>query len=172
METNKSFKKIYSIILVLSLVVVGFLTWLVYFNKPLVADFDITIFPLMNAIFNGLSFSFLVAGIVQISKGEKEKHKKMMMSAFLSSCLFFVSYVTYHLFQGEVKYTGVGFIRYVYFFILITHIVLSAVVVPFILTTFYFGLNEVFQKHKKIGRWTFYIWGYVSITGVVIYLMN
>jgi putative membrane protein len=172
MNSNHSFKKVYSTILVLSLIVVGFLVWLVYYNKPLVADFDITIFPLMNAIFNGLSFSFLVAGIVQISKGNKEAHKKMMMSAFLSSAFFFVSYVTYHLFQGEVKYTGVGFIRYVYFFILITHIFLSAVVVPLILTTFYFGLNEFFQKHKKIGRWTFYVWAYVSITGVIIYLMN
>ena len=96
---------------------------------------------------------------------------KFMTAAFIASAMFLTSYVIYHHFQGDTKFMTEGFISYVYFTILITHIALSAFVVPLVLSSFYLALTGKFQKHRKVSKWTFPIWLYVSVTGVVIFFM-
>jgi len=94
-----------------------------------------------------------------------------MITAFVLSCIFLISYVVYHLFSAPTHYGGEGALKYIYFFILITHISLSAIIVPLVLFTMTRALQSRFDKHKRIARWTFPIWLYVAVTGVIVYLM-
>lgn len=141
------------------------------FAPPRQPDFDILIFPKVNAVLNSLVSLCLVLGLYFIKKKDIKRHKRSMLTAFVLSSIFLVSYVIYHSFGQETKYDGEGVLRYVYFFILITHIILAAGVLPFILFTFYRALNTDFVKHKKIARITYPIWLYVAVTGVLVYLM-
>ncbi len=125
----------------------------------------------LNAILNFTSFVFLTLGYRQIRKGNREKHKKFMLSAAVSSSLFLISYLTYHYFVGSVKFHGEGWSRPVYFSILISHTILAAVLVPMALLTLYRGLKGKFDLHKRISKKTWYVWMYVSVTGVIVYLM-
>jgi putative membrane protein len=125
----------------------------------------------LNAMLNTLSASFLLAGFIAIKKGQQTLHIKFMLSAIASSFFFLLSYLTYHHFHGDSKFLGEGWIRPIYFFILITHILLSMVNFPMILVTLNHAFHRNDEKHKKWARWTFPIWLYVSVTGVVIYLM-
>lgn len=167
-----SAKKAMIFIVVLSVVAVLFLFWLIYFkggaetNLPWVKNL-----PAVNASLNFLSTVLLLFGFRAILKKEYQKHLKFMVSAFLTSALFLVSYIVYHHFQGDTKFGGEGIVMYVYFFILITHIILSIFVVPLVLSSFYFSLSGKFNIHKKVSRFTFPIWLYVSVTGVIIYFM-
>lgn len=128
--------------------------------------------PALNALLNSTAFIFLLWGGFAIKRGDRVLHKKMMISAFVVSSLFLVSYLSYHyLSPGVTKYAQEGFIRYVYFTILISHTLLAPIIPPLAITAVYHALKGNFPKHKKVVRWLYPGWMYVSITGVIIYLM-
>ncbi len=159
-------------ILLFSGVVVTFLFWLIYF-KPAqgYSSRFIGALPAVNATLNGVSSVLLVCGFFAILRRKIALHLRLMFAALVSSALFLVSYVVYHHFHGDTKFTGTGVIRPVYFFILISHIVLSVVVVPLILTSFYLSLAGQLKAHRHVSRVTFPIWLYVSVTGVLIFVI-
>lgn len=168
---NFDSKKAIQLIIGVSIVAVIFLFWLIYFKPPMVTQISwITNLSYFNALFNGLSTIFLLLGLNEIRKKQFNKHMKYMISAFISSTLFLVCYVVYYNFVGETKFMTEGVVRYIYFFILISHIILSIFVVPMILTTFFYSFSGRFNQHKKLARWTFPIWLYVSVTGVLIFI--
>lgn len=127
--------------------------------------------PALNATLNGISTAFLVAGFVLIKQRRWELHRGCMLGALASSALFLISYVIYHANIGSRPFTGTGPIRTVYFTILITHVVLAALILPLALVTTARGLRAQYGRHVKVARWTLPIWLYVSVTGVIIYLM-
>jgi uncharacterized membrane protein YozB (DUF420 family) len=132
-----------------------------------------TFFPALNAFLNGSSAVLIGTGYYFIKSGRRNAHKRMMIAAFVTSTLFLISYLYYHLVlrAGVTHFQGEGMWRPVYFSILISHTFLAAVVVPFILITLYRALSGKFARHRAIARYTFPIWMYVSVTGVVIYVM-
>ncbi len=132
-----------------------------------------TFFPAMNAFLNGASAVLIGSGYYFIRNGRREAHKRMMLAAFVTSTLFLISYLYYHIVlrAGVTHFRGEGLSRPVYFTILISHTFLAVVVVPFILVTLYRALKGNFGRHRAIARYTFPIWMYVSVTGVVIYVM-
>jgi putative membrane protein len=134
-------------------------------------DLSISDLPALNATLNGLSAVCLVSGYTFIKRGERLMHQRCMIAALVLSSLFLVSYVVYHANAGSRPFPGQGLVRPVYFVILITHVVLAAAVVPLALITATRGLRSQFDRHVRIARWTFPVWLYVSVTGVVIYLM-
>ncbi|HLG58954.1 MAG TPA: DUF420 domain-containing protein [Vicinamibacterales bacterium] len=134
-------------------------------------DLTLADLPALNAILNGTSAVFLAAGYVLIRRGHATLHKRCMLAALTASALFLTSYVIYHANTGSRPFTGQGPIRVIYFAILITHVVLAAAIVPLALMTATRGLRSQFDRHVRIARWTLPIWLYVSVTGVVIYLM-
>ena len=127
--------------------------------------------PLLNASINGTATLVLILGVIAIKNGKVQLHKRLMSLAILLSVVFLLSYVAYHLTTESTPYGGEGTLRTIYFFILISHIVLSAAIVPMVLITYVRALSERFDKHRKIARITLPIWLYVTITGVVVYLM-
>ncbi len=133
---------------------------------PAVADL-----PALNATLNGLAAVFLVSGYVLIRRGRRDLHKRCMLAALATSALFLVSYVIYHWNAGSRPFAGTGPIRAVYFTILVTHVVLAAAILPLALVTAGQGLRGQYVKHVRVARWTLPIWLYVSVTGVIIYLM-
>lgn len=136
-----------------------------------IGGMDLTVLPLLNAIFNGITFILLVCALIMIKKRHITAHRNFMLSAFGMTLLFFMSYLTYHAMAGSTSFGGDGFIKYAYFIILISHITLAAVLVPLSLITLGRGLNRNDRKHRKIARWTMPIWLYVSITGVIVYVL-
>ena len=132
--------------------------------------FNVHIFAKINAIINSMVTLLLIAALVAVKQRKLQLHKRLMLVAMVLSVLFLLSYVCHHLFAGDTKYGGEGPLRYVYFFILITHIFLAAIIMPFVLFTAYRALIAEFPEHKKLARITWPIWLYVSITGVVVYL--
>ena len=131
----------------------------------------ISTLPALNALLNGASALLLAAGYFFIRRGKVAAHKLCMLSAFGLSALFLVSYLTYHYHSGSTTFTGQGWSRPVYFSILISHIVLAATIVPLALITLYRALKKRFVVHRRLARRTLPLWLYVSITGVLIYLM-
>jgi len=127
--------------------------------------------PKLNAIINGTCTLLLLTSLYYIKRRDIQTHKKLNIATFVLSALFLVSYIIYHSTGNEAKFGGQGFIRPIYFFILITHIILAAVVLPLVLFSFYRGMKMQVEKHKKLVRWSFPIWLYVTITGVIVYLM-
>ncbi|WBA40176.1 DUF420 domain-containing protein [Hymenobacter canadensis] len=127
--------------------------------------------PAVNAVLNSLTALLLMAGYYFIRRKDIAKHRAMMGLAFLMGSLFLVSYVAYHSQVPSTTFGGQGLIRSVYYFILLTHILLAAITVALVLFTLYFALTEQFQKHRRIARWTYPIWLYVSVTGVIVYFM-
>jgi uncharacterized membrane protein YozB (DUF420 family) len=134
-------------------------------------DLSISDLPALNATLNGIAAILLICGYVFIKRGRRQQHQRCMLAALTTSALFLVSYVTYHLSVGSRPFPGQGPIRLAYFAILITHVILAAVIVPMALVTAALGLRSDFGRHVSIARWTFPVWVYVSVTGVVIYLM-
>lgn len=132
---------------------------------------SVTDLPAVNATLNAISTVFLLTGYVLIRQRRIAQHRFCMIAAFTTSALFLVSYLVYHANVGSVPFKGQGPIRAVYFTILITHIILAAAIVPLVLLTLTRGLRKQFVKHRAIARWTFPLWLYVSITGVIVYLM-
>jgi putative membrane protein len=127
--------------------------------------------PTLNAILNFTSAVLLAFGFYFIKARRIEAHKRCMIGALIVSTAFLTSYVIYHYHAGSVPFSGQGWLRPVYFFILITHIILAVVILPMVLRTAYLGLSARFDKHVPIARKTFPLWMYVSVTGVIVYLM-
>lgn len=132
---------------------------------------DTALLPLLNALLNATCSCFLLAGWWFIRRGRKRAHRACMISALVTSALFLVSYLTYHYAHGSTPFVGQGFIRPVYFTILLTHTVLAVVIVPLVALTLVRALRERFDAHRRIARWTLPIWLYVSVTGVAVYLL-
>lgn len=127
--------------------------------------------PLLNATINGTTFLILIAAFIAIKNKNIVLHKRLMWTALTLSVIFLLSYVLYHATTPSTSYGGEGTIKYVYFFILLTHILLSAIVVPLVLLTLVRALAEKFDQHRKIAKITLPIWLYVTLTGVLVYLM-
>ena len=127
--------------------------------------------PLIYATINGITAVVLLAGVWAIKNGNRQLHERLMTTAIALSVAFLVMYVAYHMTSDSTKFGGVGIIRYVYFFILLSHILLSIAVIPLVLITYVRALANTFDRHKKIAKITFPIWLYVAVTGVVVYLM-
>jgi uncharacterized membrane protein YozB (DUF420 family) len=127
--------------------------------------------PTLNAALNSTCAVLLIAGRVMIARRQIARHRACMLAAFITSTLFLVSYLVYHANVGSVPFQGQGPIRVLYFTILVTHIVLAAVILPMAVVTLSRGLAGRYDKHRRIARWTFPIWLYVSVTGVAVYVM-
>ena len=131
----------------------------------------LTFLPPIYASINGFTAVLLIAAVVAIKKGNKKLHEQLNTSAIICSVLFLLMYIAYHMTSESTKFGGEGAIKYIYYFILITHILLSIAVIPFVLITFVRARLGKFPEHKKIAKITFPLWLYVAITGVVVYLM-
>jgi len=129
------------------------------------------IFPPINATLNGTSAVLLITGRALIMRGRMAAHRTVMIAALITSSIFLTSYLYYHYHVGSVHFAGQGFWRPVYFTILITHTILAAVIVPMIIITLVRALSERYDRHRAIARWTFPLWLYVSVTGVIVYFM-
>jgi len=129
------------------------------------------IFPPINATLNGTSAVLLITGRALIMRGRMAAHRTVMIAALITSSIFLTSYLYYHYHVGSVHFAGQGFWRPVYFTILITHTILAAVIVPMIIVTLVRALSERYDRHRAIARWTFPLWLYVSVTGVIVYFM-
>ena len=127
--------------------------------------------PALNATFNAISTVLLLTGYVFIRRGDRRKHRACMIAALVTSTMFLTSYVIYHAQVGSVPFRGTGWIRTVYFAVLIPHVILAAAIVPPILITVSRALSAKYDRHRRIARWTLPVWIYVSITGVIVYLM-
>jgi len=127
--------------------------------------------PPIYATINGITAVLLVWAVMVIRKGNRLLHERLIKIAICCSALFLAMYVAYHMTSDSTPYRGQGTIRYVYYFILLTHILLSVVVIPFVLITYARGISENFIKHRKIAKITFPLWLYVAVTGVIVYLM-
>lgn len=127
--------------------------------------------PPIYASINGLTAILLIASIIAIKKGNKKLHEQLNTTAIICSALFLIMYIGYHMTSDSTKFGGEGIIKYIYYFILITHIILSIIVIPFVLITFMRARLGKFPEHKKIAKITFPLWLYVAITGVIVYLM-
>jgi putative membrane protein len=159
-------------ILAISLAATLFLFWLIYVHPAAdAASVKLTFLPALNALLNGLSASALLIGYTFIRARRIAAHRAAMFTAFAFSSLFLVSYIVNHALHGESHYPGNGPIKTIYLGILISHVLLSVIALPLVLTTFFFSLSGRIPMHRKIARWTFPIWLYVSVTGVVVYAM-
>ncbi len=127
--------------------------------------------PHLNAILNSTSALLLLSGYSFIRRGKVRAHRNCQVTAVVTSALFLISYLTYHYYHGSTRFTGQGIIRPVYFVILLTHTILAVVIVPLILITIYRAARADFDRHRRIARWTLPLWLYVSVTGVIVYLM-
>lgn len=163
-----------SLIWVLSVFIVGVILGTYMLPKSsdgTVWGIELTVLPMLNAIFNSFTFLFLLTALIMIKKKNIKLHRRFIVAAFVTTFLFFISYLTYHSMAESTSYGGDGILMYIYYFILITHIVLAALIVPLALITLGRGLNMKVEKHRKIARWTMPLWLYVSLTGVLVYLM-
>jgi len=127
--------------------------------------------PVLNAVLNATSAGLLALGYVLIRRGRREAHQQVMQAALACSAVFLASYLTYHAQVGSVRFQGQGPIRTVYFAILISHTILAVAIVPLVITTVTLAIRGRFETHKRWARWTWPIWLYVSVTGVIIYFM-
>lgn len=133
--------------------------------------FNVHVFATINAFINSVIAVLLVLALIAVKNKNFLLHKRMMMSALLLSILFLVSYIAHHLFAGETKFGGEGFLKTIYYIILITHIFLAAIILPFILFTAYRALIGEYETHKKLAKITWPLWFYVAVTGPIVYLM-
>ena len=131
----------------------------------------ISYLPHVNAFLNSTSTVFLVIGFLMIRMRRIRAHLKCQLAAVLASTLFLISYLTYHYYHGDTRFLGQGIVRPFYFAVLITHVILAMVIVPLVLITLYRAWRSDFTRHKRIARWTLPIWLYVSVTGVIVYVM-
>ena len=178
-------KKAKLLIYTVSFVVFAAVVFLSKYKLNVDLGFDVHVFAKINAIINSLVAVLLLAGLFTAKQKKHELHKKIMLTAISLSVLFLLSYIAHHLLAGDTRYgdinhdgivsldekTLAGNLRMVYYFILITHIPLAAIILPFILFTAYRALTREFDKHKKLVRITWPVWFYVAVTGVVVYLM-
>jgi putative membrane protein len=154
-----------------SVVALSFLFWLLVWRTATPGQHDLRFLPAVNASLNGLSALLLTLGFVFIRRKQVKWHQICMVSAFASSAIFLICYIVYHYNHGDTKFVGSGAIRITYFFILVSHILLSAPIVPGALFSFWFAGTRRFGPHKTLNRVLLPIWLYVSITGVVIFFL-
>jgi putative membrane protein len=166
---DKVYFRIIATISILIPVVVALLLYLPEDWRP--QSRDLSFLPAFHAILNSLVSVALITGYVFIRNKNKTAHQWSMISAFALSAVFLISYVVYHSTNEPTSFGGEGFIKSVYYFILISHIILAAVILPLVLFTVYFASRTNFEKHRKIARYTFPLWLYVSVTGVLVYLL-
>lgn len=133
--------------------------------------FDEHLFAKINATINSIVSVLLIAGLIAVKNKRYILHKRIMITSIILSCLFLISYICHHLFTGETKFGGAGTTRYIYYFILGTHIVLAGIILPFILFTAYRAMTGDWQKHRKLSKITWPFWLYVTLTGVAVYFM-
>jgi putative membrane protein len=147
-----------------------FLCWLVYYHEPSdAAGTRLVFLPTLNALLNALAACALVAGYRHIRAGRIAPHRAAMFTAFVFSTIFLVTYIVNHALHGDMRFHGQGAIRPAYFVLLISHIGLSVIALPLILITFFLSLSGRFPAHQRLARYTFPIWLYVSVTGVIVY---
>ncbi len=160
------------IIVAISIAVPTLVTIIFYISPPNIStSFDLKVLPKFHAFLNGSVAILLLMSWYFIKNKNIKAHKTANIAALICSATFLVSYVTYHTLTESTKYGGEGFLKYVYYFILLSHIILSAIILPIVLFTFLRAFTGKFEAHRKIARWTMPIWLYVSITGVLVYLM-
>jgi putative membrane protein len=160
------------VILGVSVAILGFLFWLIYFREEAAHTPEWVVYlPGINSLLNSLSAISLVIGVIMIRRQRKRAHIVCMATALFFSALFLVSYITYHHYAGNTPFPKDLPIRPYYLFILFSHILLSGAIVPLILLTVWFALTGRYERHRKVARWTWPIWLYVSVTGVVVYFM-
>ncbi len=168
---KKNDAKARGLIIALSIIVFVAITVLSRVKLDVQLGFDEHLFAKINAGINSAVSVLLVVGLIAVKNKNYILHKRIMIAAIILSSLFLVSYVCHHLFTGETKFGGEGPIRYIYYFILGTHIVLAGIILPFILFTAYRAMVGEWQKHKKLSKITWPIWLYVAVTGVIVYFM-
>lgn len=160
-----------AVILGVSCAATAFLFWLIYIHPAAGSSTEYAFLPAMNAGFNGLAAIALLIGFTFIRARRIAAHKGSMITAFVFSTLFLVGYILHHALHGDVRYPLHAAYRTFYLCLLASHIVLAVVALPLILITFFFSLSGRFPQHRKVARWTFPLWLYVSITGVITYAM-
>jgi putative membrane protein len=159
-------------ILAISAAATLFLFWLIYVHPASdMASARFAFLPALNAVFNGLSATALLIGFTFIRARRIPAHRASMLTAFAFSTLFLVGYIAHHALHGDVRYPAHAALRSVYLPLLASHIVLAVIALPMVLVTFFFSLTGRFPQHRKVARWTFPLWLYVSVTGVVTYVM-
>ena len=154
-----------------TLAAMSFLVWVVYFHEGNGSASRAASLPLINAILNGTSAVLISVGLWAIKQRRRTLHMRLMLAAFASSALFLVNYIYYHFSQGDTQFPGQGVVRPIYFSLLISHVLLSVVTFPMILTSFYLGLSNRLVTHRRVSKWTWAGWMYVSVTGVLVYFM-
>jgi putative membrane protein len=168
---KKNDKQARLLILTVSFVVFAAVALLSRISIDVDLGFDVHVFALINAVINSMVSVLLVLALIAVKSKNYTRHKNLMLTAIVLSILFLVSYIAHHLLAGDTKFGGEGAIRYIYYFILITHIILAAIILPFILYSAYRGLTGEYEKHRKISKYTWPLWLYVSVTGVLVYLL-
>jgi len=161
-----------AIILAISAAATLFLFWLIYLHPASdTGQVRFAFLPALNAVLNGLSATALLIGFTFIRARRIAAHRASMITAFVFSTLFLVGYILHHALHGDVRYPAHGALRSVYLPLLASHIVLAVIALPMVLVTFFFSLSGRFPQHRRIARWTFPLWLYVSVTGVITYVM-
>lgn len=168
---KKNDKKANVLIIIFSVIVFVAVVFLSRIKLEVELPFNVHLFAKINAVINSMVSFLLLVGLLAVKRGNYRLHKKVMMTAMVLSLLFLVSYICHHLFSDSTSYGGDGFVKGVYYFILITHIILAAIILPFILFTSYRALIAEWPGHRKLAKITWPIWFYVSVTGVVVYWM-
>jgi putative membrane protein len=159
-------------ILVVSAAATIFLFWLIYQHPAAdTSSVRLPFLPALNALLNGLSATALLVGYIFIRARKIAAHRASMITAFIFSTLFLVSYILHHYLHGDVRYPIHAALRSVYLPLLASHIILAVLALPLVLVTFFFSLSGRFPQHRKVARWTFPLWLYVSVTGVITYVM-
>ena len=156
-------------ILAISAAATIFLFWLIYIHPAAATSSQYAFLPAMNAVFNGLAATALLIGYTFVRAHKIKQHRASMITAFVFSSLFLVSYIVNHALHGDTRFPDLGAVRTLYLSILASHIILSIVALPMVLTTFFFSLTGRFAMHRRIAVVTFPLWLYVSVTGVVVY---
>ncbi len=165
-------RKYRPLVVVLSVAIYAIIGVLYVMPKSSAFDhMDLTFLPMMNAIFNSFTFIFLLAALVVIKRKNVKLHRRFILAAFGTTTLFLLTYTVYHSLAPSMPYGGEGPLKYMYYFILITHIVLAAIIVPLALVTLFRGWAMEVERHRKLARWTMPLWLYVSLTGVLVYLL-
>ncbi|MGB5463341.1 MAG: DUF420 domain-containing protein [Aureibaculum sp.] len=167
--TEKIAKKKYNILIIVLSITIPVVVALLFQIK---LDYELPIFlPPIYATINGVTAILLMIAVWAIKNKKRELHEKLMKTAILFSIIFLMMYMAYHMTSDSTSFGGEGTIKYIYLFVLLTHIFLSVIVIPFVLITYVRAITNDFEKHKKIAKFTFPLWLYVAISGVIVYLM-
>ncbi len=175
MEQHKiSIEKKFSTFIIVVSILIPLVVALLFSVKLKDFGYDVAPFSFLPPIYatvNGITAVVLIAAVIAIKNGNRKWHERLMTTAICLSVAFLVMYVAYHMTADSTKFGGEGAIRYVYFFLLISHILLSIIIIPLVLITYVRALSQSFDRHRKIAKITFPIWLYVAVTGVIVYLM-